>query len=292
MTEKQIWSKLDGRHWRDLLQAQPQFADKCDWRKLEGYHWPDLLAAQPQFADKCKWSKISGDDWAGLLAAQPQLLTAATAEPEKKKTGEKHRLRLEFWAWGLEHRFKTFDSYDPDKDDRDAMIEETLDCPDFSMTSFAHADDDFEIHAFVDDKEVYHKKVKDRWHLKDVQIEYAEDELLNQLDCDKDAFLKQAKEEKKTVFYANLREKGAYTLAPEGTEIEITGKFDPKKLRLLEYEMTDEGVNGDDFLIGVIAVDYDGQICPLMIDGDVIGINDWAVITPDEGLAFSSMDDD
>ena len=143
---------------------------------------------------------------------------------------------------------------------------------------------------------VYHKKFKNRWHLKDVQCEYISadknEALLNELNCNKDAFLEQAEEQKKTVFYANLREKGAYTLAPEGTEIEITGKFDPKELTLLEYEMMEEGVNGDDFLSGVIAVDYDGQICPLMIDGDVFGINDWAVITPDEGLAFSSMDDD
>ena len=233
-----------------------------------------FISAQIYFAGKCKWRKLNGSDWASLLAKQPQLLAAATADPEK--TGEKHRLRLEFWAWGLEHRFKTFDSYDPKKDDRDAMIEETLDHPDLSMVSFAHADDDFEIHAFVDDKEVYHKKFKNRWHLKDVQCEYISadknEALLNELNCNKDAFLEQAEEQKKTVFYANLREKGAYTLAPEGTEIEITGKFDPKELTLLEYEMMEEGVNGDDFLSGVIAVDYDGQICPLMIDGDVFTI--------------------
>ena len=49
-----------------MLDAQPQFADKCDWS--------ELLQNQPQFADKCnKWSEFDEDEKEALLEEQPQL---------------------------------------------------------------------------------------------------------------------------------------------------------------------------------------------------------------------------
>jgi len=58
----------------NLLEKQPQFADKCDWNKLSGYDWTHLLANQPQFADKCDWSKLDEYDWKNLLDVQPHLI--------------------------------------------------------------------------------------------------------------------------------------------------------------------------------------------------------------------------
>jgi len=52
VVEKCPWNMLDGEHWSDLLQIQPQFADKCPWEKLENEDCNNLLEKQPQFADR------------------------------------------------------------------------------------------------------------------------------------------------------------------------------------------------------------------------------------------------
>lgn len=53
--------------WRVLLQAQPQFAGKCDWSRLSVEDWVCLLPYRPQFADKCDWERISVKDSVDLL---------------------------------------------------------------------------------------------------------------------------------------------------------------------------------------------------------------------------------
>ena len=87
-------------------------------------------------------------------------------------------------------------------------------------------------------------------------------------------------EEGKMVCYTTDRKKGPYTLAPEGTEIEITGKFDPKKLKLLVDEVIPEGAAPDDDLYGIIAVEYDGHAFPVMTDGDSWGTGAWGFFAP------------
>ena len=45
-----LWEKFDSWYWRDLLKAQPQFADKCTeykgWEMFHSGDWCDLLQAQ------------------------------------------------------------------------------------------------------------------------------------------------------------------------------------------------------------------------------------------------------
>ena len=48
------YNELSVQKWCNLLQCQPQFAEKCNvWEYFDGYDWHDLLSVQPQFADKC-----------------------------------------------------------------------------------------------------------------------------------------------------------------------------------------------------------------------------------------------
>ena len=37
-----------------MLEAQPQFADKCDWKKLNGLDLEELLSEHPEFKEKYK----------------------------------------------------------------------------------------------------------------------------------------------------------------------------------------------------------------------------------------------
>lgn len=54
------WSELDGHGWAELLQWQPQLADRCDkWNEFSGYDWTCLIGAQPQFVEQCEWRSIA-----------------------------------------------------------------------------------------------------------------------------------------------------------------------------------------------------------------------------------------
>ena len=37
-----------------MLEAQPQFGDKCDWKKLNDDDWEYLLSERPEFKEKYK----------------------------------------------------------------------------------------------------------------------------------------------------------------------------------------------------------------------------------------------
>ena len=65
------WGRLNGNHWAMLLAARPEFAAQCDWGGLNGNHWAMLLAARPEFADQCDWGKLSKWDWSYLVFSRP-----------------------------------------------------------------------------------------------------------------------------------------------------------------------------------------------------------------------------
>ena len=56
-----------------LLPDYPEITEYFPWNKLSGENWRDFLDAQPQWADKCDWDKLNDDDWEYLLLMHPQL---------------------------------------------------------------------------------------------------------------------------------------------------------------------------------------------------------------------------
>ena len=90
------WGAVDGYGWLFLLQAQPQFADKCDWAKLDGENWIYLLVAQPQLADRCdKWKDFTAAEWIGLLVDRPEF--ADRCDKWKEMSEEKDAIAS--WCW-------------------------------------------------------------------------------------------------------------------------------------------------------------------------------------------------
>jgi hypothetical protein len=57
--------------WAKLVEARPEFADRCDWGRFDGTDWARLLAARPEFADRCDWGKLSKWDWSYLVFSRP-----------------------------------------------------------------------------------------------------------------------------------------------------------------------------------------------------------------------------
>lgn len=56
-----------------LLPDYPEITEYFPWNKLSGANWRDFLEAQPQWADKCDWDKLNDDGLEYLLLMQPQL---------------------------------------------------------------------------------------------------------------------------------------------------------------------------------------------------------------------------
>ena len=62
--------KLTGANWVQLIQANEEFAGKCDWSKLDGGDWAKLLKTHPQFKANIPFEELS--DWGRLLPDFPE----------------------------------------------------------------------------------------------------------------------------------------------------------------------------------------------------------------------------
>ena len=69
-----LYQKLGGASWAELLNSEPQYTGLCPWGKFSSDDSVYMLIHHPKYADKCPLWKLSGDKWTELIHENPMLV--------------------------------------------------------------------------------------------------------------------------------------------------------------------------------------------------------------------------
>lgn len=71
------FNKMNENTLRDLIKMKPEYDEYVDFNRFntpeKSFLWVEILNKQPQFAEKCDWTLLSDDQKSQLLARNPNL---------------------------------------------------------------------------------------------------------------------------------------------------------------------------------------------------------------------------